>query len=103
MASNYIGSRLQMRLIDFVCGALKWEEAAVTHKKKKKSYGEYYDWGEESTEPDEQEPCPVKGKHYGRRIVGPWVLGLYKSSLEVRFLVIPNRSGATLLKVIRNM
>ena len=69
--------------------------------KKKQSYAEYYDWGEESPEPDEQEPCPVRGKNYGRRIVGPWVLGLYKSSSEVRFVVIPDRSGAALLKVIK--
>ncbi len=31
--------------------------------------------------------------NYGRRVRGPWVLGLSKSKNEVRFYIIPDRSG----------
>ena len=34
-------------------------------------------------------------------MVRPWVVGLYKSKREVRFFIVPNRTGATLGDIIK--
>ena len=41
-------------------------------------------------------------RNYGKRVVDPWVVGVYKSDSEVRFFMVSDRTGATLRKIIRN-
>ena len=43
---------------------------------------------------------PTRRTNYGEQVVGPWVVGLYKSNTEVRFEIVPDRSASTLRQVI---
>lgn len=52
------------------------------------------EWGKEEPEPDSDEQNPTSRRNYGNRTVGPWVLGIYKSKSDVRFIVIPDRRAA---------
>ena len=38
--------------------------------------------------------------NYGKQVIGPWVVGVYKSKCPVRFIIVPDRSEKTLRKVI---
>lgn len=49
---------------------------------------------------DEFSGRPTRKNNYGQRVVGPWVVGLYKSKKEVRFYIVPDRKGSTLLDII---
>jgi len=40
-------------------------------------------------------------RNYGNRVIGPWVFGIYKSKERVRFFVIPDRKGKTLIPIIK--
>ncbi len=39
--------------------------------------------------------------NYGSRVVGPWVVGMYKSASEVGFFIVAGRKGVTLRDFIR--
>lgn len=43
-------------------------------------------------------------KHYGTRVSGPWVFGLFKKNdiLERRLFIVEKRDKATLLPIIKN-
>ena len=60
-------------------------------------------WGsvDPSSGEDELERRPTFRTNYGKRVVGPWVLGVYKSCSEFRFFIIPDRKALTLREVIR--
>lgn len=40
-------------------------------------------------------------RNFGGRVVGPWVFGIYWSKFCVRFFVIPDRKGETLIPIIK--
>ena len=43
----------------------------------------------------------LRKNNYGNRSDGPWVLGIYLSPSQVRFIVISNRSATTLIPIIK--
>jgi len=45
----------------------------------------------------------LNGNRSERGRTGGWVLGFYKSSSEARFVVVPNRSAATLIPIIQRI
>ena len=40
--------------------------------------------------------------NYGTEVNGPWVFRIYKSSEEVRFVLVPDRRAQTLLPIIQD-
>lgn len=40
-------------------------------------------------------------RNYGNRVIGPWVFGVYWSKNCVRFFVVPDRKGTTLIPIIK--
>ena len=41
--------------------------------------------------------------NYGSQVNGPWVLGVYESCCNVRFIVIPDRRSVTILPIIQSI
>ncbi len=39
--------------------------------------------------------------NYKGRVVGPWVVGVYKNRASVRFFIVEDRKGSTLRDIIR--
>ena len=61
-------------------------------------------WGSADPSEDENEEFdgpPIRRRNYGSRVVGPWVVGLYKNRHEVRFFIVPDRRSETLRDIIR--
>lgn len=58
-------------------------------------------WGKDRVPIQKEEANLRSGRNYGRRIVGPWVVGLYQSRTNVRFVVVPDRKKATLHDIVR--
>ena len=58
------------------------------------------DWHLEEPSPTAEENQPTSSRNYGNKIVGPWVVGLYQSKENVRFVIVPDRTAATLTAVI---
>lgn len=58
------------------------------------------DWNKEGPDPDSNDPRPTSKRTYGNLMKFAWVLGLYKSTKEVRFVVIEDRKASNLLPVI---
>ena len=42
----------------------------------------------------------TRKNNYGDQVIGPWVLGIYQSASNVRFIVVPDRKSTTLLPII---
>jgi len=60
--------------------------------------------GEKKAQKEEEELVAdvIESKrNHGNRILGPWVVGLYKSAEQVRFKVVPDRKAATLIPLIK--
>ena len=38
--------------------------------------------------------------NYQQRVPGPWVVGVYKSRIEVRFFIVNDRKASTLTSII---
>ena len=59
-------------------------------------------WGDVEPCTDAVDEVEVRNyrTNYGNQVVGPWVVGLYKSAKEVRFHIVPDRTAATLRSVV---
>lgn len=73
---------------------LKWDRSQNLQ-------GQLPNWHEEAAPVSQKETQPTSSRNYGNRVVGPWVVGLYESNEKVRFIVVPDRKGSTLLSVIQ--
>lgn len=52
---------------------------------------------------DENDPpnCTSGLRNHGSRVLGPWVVGVYLSPTQVRFQLVPDRSGRTLVPLLQ--
>ena len=60
-------------------------------------------WGSDdpSSSDDELEPLRTWRTNYGSRVLGPWVVGIYRNKNDVRFFIVQDRKGDTLPELIR--
>ena len=52
-------------------------------------------------DPGDELKRPVRPSSYGDKIIGPWVVGVYKNKNEFRFFVVPDRKSHTLRAVLK--
>ena len=45
----------------------------------------------------------VNKQNFGDRVIGPWVLGIYRSREKVRFVVVNDKKAETLLPLFRKL
>lgn len=57
--------------------------------------------GEKEAQAEEDCARVTSKRNYGNRVIGPWVFGIYWSRNCVRFIVIPDRKGTTLIPLIK--
>jgi len=50
---------------------------------------------------DEGDGLPTRPSSYENRIIGPWVVGVYKNSQEFRFFVVPDRKSGALRALLK--
>eukprot|EP00171_Calliarthron_tuberculosum_P006681 IDg6681t1 len=57
-----------------------------------------YKWNEEVFNSDEQEQNPntIPSTNYGRRVIGPWIVGICLDNENVTFIEVKDRTTATL-------
>lgn len=58
-------------------------------------------WGTDTAPADSDETTPSFNRNYGKRVMGPWVVGIYQGKTNMRFVVVPDRKKNTLHDVIR--
>lgn len=56
---------------------------------------------EEQPDPTAEESIPSSRRNFGRRAVGPWVVGQYQDKENVRFVVVEDMTADSLTKVIK--
>ena len=85
----------------YFSGRRKYNRGRILQFEKKSARSVLPDWHGEVPLSTEEELNPTSRRIYGNCIAGPWVVGLYKTKDNVRFVVVPDRTAATLTAVIQ--
>ncbi len=61
-----------------------------------------FNWNEEVPDPDEHESTSATSTIDGKRVNGPWVVGIYLDKNHIRFLEVMDQTAEMLTNVIKN-
>ncbi len=61
-----------------------------------------FNWNEEVSDPGEHISTPTPSSNYGKRVNGPWKVGLYLDKKHIRFVEVRDETAETLNHVTKN-